>query len=197
MEIQTRVAPPELSLRDDLENIYALLFRFLGFGFRLAMSNVGWHVTQKFVMLVPDPIAFAPQQKQLSDFVETKKYWTLLKSCGSQSSEWEERKKSRAKRGSLCTRDGSRKTVTLILFYLLFFFITLCEQAIIAAAGRRLRWRRESNAAGSDVLSNLMCCPFTSLTRSLVLRSFPNSEGLVCISTEHLLRYAWTCVCFQ
>ena len=43
-----------------LENIYALLFRFLGFGFRLAMSNVGWHVTQKFVILVPDPIAFAP-----------------------------------------------------------------------------------------------------------------------------------------
>ena len=69
------------------------------------MSNVGWHVTQKFVILVPDPIAFAPRQEQLSDFVETKKYWTLPKSCGSQSSEWEERKKSRAKRGSLCTRD--------------------------------------------------------------------------------------------
>ena len=52
------------------------------------------------------------RQKQLSDFVETKKYWTLPKSCGSQSSEWEERKKSRAKRGSLCTRRGSRETVT-------------------------------------------------------------------------------------
>ena len=52
------------------------------------------------------------RQKQLSDFVETKKYWTLPKSCGTQSSEWEERNKSRAKRGSLCTRDGSRKTVT-------------------------------------------------------------------------------------
>ena len=147
--------------------VYALLFRFLGFGFRLAMSNVGWHVTQKFVNLVPDPIGFAPwsgacsiqaslvtsvtthlpglslrgllshqrtkttwatafprincltntatvltatatvtsrfllsisfhkvpwRQKQLSDFVETKKYRTLPKSCGSQSSEWEERK---------------------------------------------------------------------------------------------------------
>ena len=64
MEIQTRVAPAELWLRDDLENIYALLFRFLGFGFRLAMSNVGWHVTQKFVILVPDPIAFAPRISQ-------------------------------------------------------------------------------------------------------------------------------------
>ena len=60
MTIKTRVAPAELWLRDDLENIYALLFRFLGFGFRLAMSNVGWHVTQKFVILVPDPTAFAP-----------------------------------------------------------------------------------------------------------------------------------------
>ena len=47
MEIQTRVAPAELWLRDDPENIFALLFQFLGFGFRLPMSNVGWHVTQK------------------------------------------------------------------------------------------------------------------------------------------------------
>ena len=52
------------------------------------------------------------RQKQLSDFVSTKKYWTLPKSCGSQSSEWEERKKSRGKRGSLCARRRSRKTVT-------------------------------------------------------------------------------------
>ena len=34
-------------LRDVLEEVYALLFRFLGFGFRLAMSNVGWLATQK------------------------------------------------------------------------------------------------------------------------------------------------------
>ena len=59
MEIQTRVAPAELWLRDDLENIHALLFRFLGFGFPMAMSNVAWHVTQKFVILVPDPIPIA------------------------------------------------------------------------------------------------------------------------------------------
>ena len=30
MEIQTRVAPVELRLRDDLEEVYALLFWFLG-----------------------------------------------------------------------------------------------------------------------------------------------------------------------
>ena len=152
------------------------------------------------------------RQKQLSDFVETKKYWTLPKSCGSQSSEWEERKKSRAKRGSLCARDPSRKTVTchglrvvepvyhqallrgrwkslrrngrsaglgqasFVISqdshtdFVLFVFYPLHEQAIIAAAGRRV-WRRlESNAAGAQVLFNLMCCLFTSLTRSLVLR---------------------------
>ena len=56
MEIHTSVSP----LRDDLANIYALLFRFLGYGFRLAMSNVGWLATQQFVILVPDPIVFAP-----------------------------------------------------------------------------------------------------------------------------------------
>ena len=57
---QACVAPAELWLRDDLEELYALLFRFLGYGFQLAMSNVGWLVTQKFVILVPDPIGFAP-----------------------------------------------------------------------------------------------------------------------------------------
>ena len=56
MEIHTSVAP----LRDDLTNIYALLFRFLGYSFRLAMSNVGWLATQQFVILVPDLILFAP-----------------------------------------------------------------------------------------------------------------------------------------
>ena len=61
MEKPTSVDASELWLRDDLEEVYALLFRFLGFGFRLAMSNVGWHVTQQFVILVPDPIAFAPR----------------------------------------------------------------------------------------------------------------------------------------
>ena len=58
------------------------------------------------------------RQKQLEvesgegDFVSTKKYLTLRKSCGCQSSEREERKTSKAKRGSICTRRGSSKTVT-------------------------------------------------------------------------------------
>ena len=185
MEMQTSVAPSEIWLRDDLENIYAPLFGFLGYGFRLAMRSM----MQKFVILVPDPIVFAPfvfapwsvhgklcvtcqhtshdvslpgraakdrqerrvpaadrrpdsacvvlphrgstqrecgflcfdvvlcfllshalsqvhrRQKQLE--VESR-YWRLPKSCGSQPSVWEERKKSSAKRGSLCE---PRKTV--------------------------------------------------------------------------------------
>ena len=43
---------------DDLENIYALLFRVLGFSFRLATTNVGWHVTQEsssFWCPIPSP----------------------------------------------------------------------------------------------------------------------------------------------
>ena len=60
MEIPTSVVASELWLRDDLEEVYALLFRFLGYGFRQAMSNVGWLVTQKFVILVPDPIGVSP-----------------------------------------------------------------------------------------------------------------------------------------
>ena len=54
MEIQTSVAPSELWLRDDPEEVYALLFRFLGYGFRLATRR------KKFVILVPDPIGVSP-----------------------------------------------------------------------------------------------------------------------------------------
>ena len=88
------------------------------------------------------------RQKQLSDFVEAKKHWTRPKSCGSQSLEWEERKKSRAKRDSLCTRDGSRKTVT-------------CHgrrvvEPVYHEALLRGRWReRKKSRAGRGSLCNL------------------------------------------
>ena len=55
MEIPTGVVASELWLRDDLEEVYAPLFRFLGNGFRLALCHVVWLVTQKFVILVTDP----------------------------------------------------------------------------------------------------------------------------------------------
>ena len=45
----------------------------------------------------------------------------------------------------------------LVLF--VGFSISLCEQAIIAAAGRRLRRHQESNAAVAHVLFNIMSCP--------------------------------------
>ena len=48
------------SMRDDLENIYMLLFRFVGNGFQLALCSVRWLATRESVVLVPDPIVFAP-----------------------------------------------------------------------------------------------------------------------------------------
>ena len=48
------------SSETDLEEVYALLFRVLGNGFRQSLCNVGWLVMQKFIILVPDPIVYAP-----------------------------------------------------------------------------------------------------------------------------------------
>ena len=53
-----RSSPP--SMREDLENIYVLLFRFVGNPFQLALCSVGWLTTREFVILVPDPVIFAP-----------------------------------------------------------------------------------------------------------------------------------------
>ena len=47
-------------MRDDLEIIYMLLFPFVGNGFQLAPCNVSWLATRGSVVLVPDPIVFAP-----------------------------------------------------------------------------------------------------------------------------------------
>ena len=57
---QTSVAPSESLLREDLDKVYALLFGFVGNGFQVALCNVSWLTTQKFVVLVPDLIVFAP-----------------------------------------------------------------------------------------------------------------------------------------
>ena len=58
---QTSVVAAEIWLRDDLEKFYAVLFGFVGNGFQLALCNVGWLTARKFVILVPDPIVFAPR----------------------------------------------------------------------------------------------------------------------------------------
>ena len=60
MEIQTSVAPFEICLREDLEKVYALLFRYVGNDTRLALCNVDWLTMREFVILMPDPIVFAP-----------------------------------------------------------------------------------------------------------------------------------------
>ena len=64
MEIQTSVAPAEVWLREDLEKVHALLFRYVGEDKRLALCSV---TTQQFVILVLDPIVFLP--------------WSVLPDC--------------------------------------------------------------------------------------------------------------------
>ena len=147
MEIPTSVVASELWLRDDLEEVYALLFRFLGFGFRLAMSNVGWLVTQKFVILVPDPIAFAPRPALLDpgepcDICQYTSFRPRVCSCVTLPSQVHRRqkqlsdfvstksKKSTAKRGSLCDPRKSHKTVTC---HGLRVMEPVCHQAHCAA----------------------------------------------------------------
>ena len=50
---------PEL-MRDDLENIYLLLFRFVGNGFQVTLCKVSLLATRESVALAPDPVVFAP-----------------------------------------------------------------------------------------------------------------------------------------
>ena len=49
----------------------------------------------------------------------------------------------------------ARQSRAMVVAWCVGFLISLCEQAIIAAAGRRLRRRRKSQAAGAHVLFNL------------------------------------------
>ena len=156
IEIPTSVDASELWLRDDLEEVYALLFRFLGFGFRLAMSNVGWHVTQQFVILVPDPIAFAPRPALLDegepcDICQYTSFRPRVCSCVTLPSQVHRRqkqvsdsvstksKKSTAKRGSLCDPRKSHKTVT---YHGLRVMEPVCHQASLR--GRFRSWMRAS-----------------------------------------------------
>ena len=44
----------------EIIGILTVLFRFLGYGFRLAMCSVNWMEAREFAILVHDPIAFAP-----------------------------------------------------------------------------------------------------------------------------------------
>ena len=118
MKVHTSVAP----LRDDLTNIYALLFRFLGYGFRLAMCSEGWLATQQFVILVPDPILFAPWPVLFDRGEPCHSLLTRHTTTG-WSKVWDVE-------GVTCTAahwSGSRSEATrvLALFFLLLFFFLL------------------------------------------------------------------------
>ena len=47
---------------DEVISILRVFFRHVGIGTRLAVTSMDWLTTREFVILVPDPIAFAPQQ---------------------------------------------------------------------------------------------------------------------------------------
>ena len=82
------------------------------------------------------------------DIVSTKRCRTLPKNCGSQSSEWDVREKIRAKRGSLCARCRSRKTVAC---HGLRVVEPVCHQASLRGRWRSWRrWRRNGRRAGSE-----------------------------------------------
>ena len=129
MEIPTSVVASELWLRDDLEEVYALLFRFLGFGFRLAMSlgraapasarssmGSGTRMTNFCVTCQPTLRASrhlqnTPNRPRVCSCVtlpsQVHRRQRQLSDFVSTKS-----KKSTAKRGSLCDPHKSHKTVT-------------------------------------------------------------------------------------
>ena len=88
------------------------------------------------------------RQKQLEvesrkgDFVSTKRHWTPPKSCGSQSSEWEERKKSKVGSGSLC-EPRTPTSDTLLKCVCLFFFKATGTESACAVA-----WRQREEGSG-------------------------------------------------
>ena len=45
--------------------VLTVLFRYVGIGTRLAHTSMGWLTVREFVILVPDPIAFAPGPGEL------------------------------------------------------------------------------------------------------------------------------------
>ena len=133
------------------------------------------------------------------DLVSTKRYWTLPKSCGSQSLEWEERKKIRAKRGSLCELCKSRKTVTC---HGLRVVEPVCHQAPLrgrfadgAVPSRGGEWPRPPEGAAQG-------CPWTSLlqvaswgARKTHATNSPSlgSLSVICrFSLSELLRLGYT-----
>ena len=46
---------------DEVISILRVLFPYVGIGTRLALTSMGWLTMCEFIILVPDPIAFAPR----------------------------------------------------------------------------------------------------------------------------------------
>ena len=100
--------------------------------------------------------------------VQTKRCWTLAEDL---LSEWEEGKKSRAGGGAPCE---SRK-------------IVLCGKRFLSRSGFSVAAGRRRG--DGEVVERCRCACHELFFMLCLARH--------CISTEHLLQYAWTCVCFQ
>ena len=122
-------------------------------------SRSGSGLLPSLCFLLSHLLSQVHRESRKGDFVSTKKYWTLPKSCGSQSSKWEELKKSRAKRGSLCARRRSRKTVAC---HGLRVVEPVYHQALLR--GRSRSWRRNGRKAG---LGEARFVNFANLARQL------------------------------
>ena len=120
------------------------------------------------------------RQKQMSDFVETKKYWTLPKSCGGQSLVGGAQEEQGQERLAL----QSRKTVTLMLFYLLFFFSPIVIRQSL---------RRPVDGCGgarSRTMQVRMYCSISCLVRHVSRKIF---SFACCVCENFLISLLLTC----
>ena len=57
---------------DEIIGILKVLFRYVGNGTRLALTSMDWLYSREAVILVPDPIAFAPEPGEPCDICQDK-----------------------------------------------------------------------------------------------------------------------------
>ena len=143
MEIQARVAPTEIWLRDDLENIYSLLFRFLRFGFQrgLARDTEVRHSGARSHRLRAEASAARPRRalRHLSI------HFFPASHCGAFCRTMEQRRHGRWRsHGSTVAQPlTATATVTLSLRACLFLCYTPITSSSAAEAAQRLRLDEE------------------------------------------------------
>ena len=121
-------------MRDDLENIYTLLFMYVGNGTQLALCNVSWVATREFVVLVPDPVVFAPWSVLVTAVKTRHTLWCCvsLVPCPTTSPQGGDLDDGTPKRGAL---RGSQKTVVPHCVNVCFLMRDFPRSAVQLAVG--------------------------------------------------------------